>query len=103
MTLFDEKTIIVGTSEASQFIKKQIKENSRFVYKFIEIDDEKYVGSANVLFFNKKLAVPSHLFSIYEQFPEFQAIKEVKGLPNAELFKIDGCLTCRSVFFFRGK
>ena len=83
--------------------KKQIQEKSRFKYKFIDIDDKNYAGSANVLYFNNFLAIPSHLLKIYEDFPEFKGLKEVKPLPNRELFKIDGCLTCRSVFFSSGK
>jgi N-dimethylarginine dimethylaminohydrolase len=103
VTMFNDQTIIVGTSEASQFIKKQIQEKSRFKYNFIDVDDENYAGSANVLYFNKCLAVPSHLLKIYENFPEFKGMNEIKPLPNRELFKIDGCLTCRSVFFSSGK
>ena len=103
--MLDEKTIIIGISESSQFIKKQIEEKSKFLnsYKFVEIDDINYHGSANVLYFNKRLAFPSHLSHIYDFLHEFKNIKSVTPLPNSELFKIDGCLTCRSVFFCSGK
>ena len=41
MTMFDQNKIIVGTSESSQFIKRQIEQKSKFIndYKFIDVDD----------------------------------------------------------------
>ena len=105
MTMFDQDKIIVGTSESSQFIKRQIEHKSKFIndYKFIDVDDVNFKGSANVLYFNKRLAYPAHLEHIYEKMPGYGDFKDVKPLPNSELFKIDGCLTCRSVFFTSGK
>ena len=104
MTMLDQNTIIVGTTDSSKFIKQQIIEKSKFLnaYKFVDVDDVKYEGSANVLFFNNRFAFPAHLAHVYESMPEFKNFSSVKPLPNSELFKIDGCLTCRSVFFCSG-
>ena len=105
MTMFDDKTIIIGTSESSQFIKKQIEEKSKFInsYTFIEIDDVNYPGASNVLYFNERLAFSSHLAHLYEVLIEYKHLQSVTPLPNSEFFKIDGCLTCRSVLFCSGK
>ena len=104
MSMLAEDTILIGRSEAAQSIKKQILEKSPFahLYKFVEVDEDQS-GSANVLYFNNTLMYPSSFEHIYKSNAEFQNNQvEFKSLKNDEFKKIDGCLTCRSVFFNKG-
>lgn len=94
--MFDHNTIIIGTSESSRYIRKQIEDNSKFTYKFVEVDED-LNGSANLLFFNDRLIYPMGFECLYNKIMEFNEFKNRKGLENAEFAKIDGCLTCRSV------
>lgn len=96
MTMFDKNTIIIGTSESSKYIRKQIEDKAKFAYKFVEVDED-LNGSANLLYFNDRLIYPMRFECIYHKLVEFNEFKNRKGLENSEFSKIDGCLTCRSV------
>lgn len=103
MTMLCENVILVGKSNAGSNIRDQIMSNSKYAqdYKLVEIDEDQN-GSANVLYFNNRLVYPSSFESLYKQLEIFNQIKTVKSLENSEFKKIDGCLTCRSVFFNKG-
>lgn len=104
MSMLASDVILIGSSAAAQSIRRQIEEKSQFVgnYKFVEIDEDES-GSANVLLFNDRLAYPKRFEGLYNQITEFKSsMMETKALYNDEFKKIDGCLTCRCVFFNRG-
>ncbi len=104
MSMLAADVILIGSSAAAQSIRRQIEEKSQFVsdYKFVEIDEDES-GSANVLLFNDRLAYPKRFEGLYNQITEFKSgMMETKALYNDEFKKIDGCLTCRCVFFNRG-
>jgi dimethylargininase len=98
MSMFAENTILIGKSKAAQFIRGQIEQNAVFKYKFVEIEQDEN-GSANVLWFNNRLVYPKSFEYLYMNLKEFTQQDQVFGLDNSEFKKIDGCLTCRSVFF----
>lgn len=103
MTMLCENVILVGKSSAGALIRDQIKSNAKFAqdYKFVEIEKD-HIGSANVLYFNGRLLYPDSFETLYKQLNEFNQLKFVRSIENSEFKKIDGCLTCRSVFFNRG-
>lgn len=92
-------TILIGTSDAAQSVRKQIEQKTSFknTYTFVEVDEDDS-GSANVLFFNGNLVLSESFKHIYKEKSDFNRDK-TKSLENSEFKKIDGCLTCRSVFF----
>lgn len=103
MTMLSKDVILVGTSVPGTFIRDQIKAKAKYAehYKFVEIDEDQN-GSANVLYFNDRLLYPSHYEHLYKEMNEFKQFHLVKSLDNSEFKKIDGCLTCRCVFFNKG-
>lgn len=88
-------TLVVDDSKEASEMKKEIEQKSKFSneYKFITVPSD---GSANVLFFNNNLVYPSVSHEVYKSL--FGDVKKI-SLENSEFKKIDGCLTCRSVFF----
>ena len=105
MSMLAPDVILIGSSKAAKSVRKQLEENSAFAsfYKFVEVaQDEK--GSANVLLFNDRLVYPASFEQLYKELSDFESCGvETKALVNDEFKKIDGCLTCRCVFFNRGK
>jgi len=99
LSMMGVDTILIGTSDAAQSVRKQMEEKTLFknTYKFVEVDEDA-TGSANVLFYNEKLVLSESFKHLYNAKSEFQQGKS-KWLENSEFKKIDGCLTCRSVFF----
>lgn len=99
LSMMGVDTILIGTSEAAKSVREQMKEKTLFenVYKFVEVDEDAS-GSANVLFFNGNLLLPESFNHLYKEIPEFNSNKS-RSLENSEFKKIDGCLTCRSIFF----
>lgn len=110
MSMIAPDVILIGTSPAAKNIRHQIEKKSQFAdrYRFVEIDEDQS-GSANILSFNGQLVYPSsfeHLYKDMEDFKNCTALKKprtTKSLANGEFKKIDGCLTCRCVFFNKKK
>lgn len=103
MTMLGPDLILIDSSAAGKSIRKVIEENSPFAncYKFVEAGE---CGSANVLFFNGRLVYPMRFEKDFMKLEEFKSFKDrVKGLVNDEFVKVDGCLTCRCVFFNKAK
>jgi len=101
MSMLSCDVILIGSSAAANSVHKQIVEKSLFseYYKFVEVDEDES-GSANVLLFNDRLVYPKSFERLYDQIIEFKSgVSETKALVNDEFKKIDGCLTCRCVFF----
>lgn len=105
MTMCDQDTILIGRSDEAQAVLKQIKEKAKYghEYKFIEVDLEDK-GSANVLLFNGHLLYPAGFDELYQKEGLFESkiVKQFGKMYNQEFAKLDGALTCRSVFFNRG-
>lgn len=110
MSMISPDVILIGTSPAAKNIRQQIEANSPFSdkYRFVEIDEDQS-GSANILSYNGHIVYSSsfeHLYKNMEDFKNCSALKKprtTKSLPNREFKKIDGCLTCRCVFFNKKK
>lgn len=95
--------ILIGTSQAAQEIRHQIEEKSPFAdkYRFVPIDEDQS-GSANILSYNGQIVCSSSFEHLYKDMEDFKN-STTKSLANAEFKKIDGCLTCRCVFFNKKK
>ena len=104
MSMLSNDVILIGSSDAARSVRKQIEEKSPFAshYRFVEVDEDQ-TASANVLIFNKRLVYSSSFEHLYKEIPDFGGAPVSKSLVNSEFKKIDGCLTCRSVFFNKGK
>jgi hypothetical protein len=98
MSMLLPDVFLIGTSSAAQQIRKQIEEKSPFAnhYRFVEIDEDQS-GSANVLAYNGRVIYSSSFEHLYKEMDDFKGM--TRALPNKEFKKIDGCLTCRCVFF----
>ena len=86
----------IGTSPGATVAQKQIRDGSKFTYKYVEFPDN---IAANCLYINGNLVhVPR------EVFPNSAPVLESLDIPGkkysvdvAELTKVDGCLTCSSL------
>lgn len=88
-------TIVIEDSKEAAEMKKEIEEKSKFTkdYKYLTVPSD---GSANILFFNNNLVYPAVSDEVYKNL--FENVNKI-SLENTEFKKIDGCLTCRSIFF----
>lgn len=92
--------IVIGTGEAPQKVLRTMQQMSDYRYEKLTVPDD---IAANCIYFN----IPSKgnvLFHCaHEEFPEsakvFQKLKDYTliPIPNSELAKVDGGLTCLSV------
>lgn len=99
--MLDNDVILVGSSTSAQSILKEIKAKSTFYqhYKFIHVPCDK---AANVLSFNGRIVAPVAYRGQCEHIPELVNNPKVVWIEAGEFEKIDGCLSCRSVFFNDG-
>lgn len=97
MSMISPDLILIGSSQPAQSCRQQIEKKSKFLdhYRFVNVDEDQN-GSANVLSFNDRLVCSQSFQHLYSKMSDF---KNATSLSNDELKKIDGCLTCRSVFF----
>ena len=99
--MLDNDTILISTSNGGQSIRKQIESKSKYVgfYKFVEVPSD---AAANVLCFNEKVIAPAQHQAQCENVPELMNNSKVVWTDSDEFEKIDGALTCRSIFFNDG-
>ncbi len=94
MSLVGEDIIAIGNSESAQHALRQMQNKMQFKYKILKVSHD---AAANALFIN------GHV--IRRCAWEFPGIEEEFGslpyekleLPNTELCKVDGALTCCSL------
>ncbi len=94
MTLVGDNVIAVGNSKAAQHALQEMKSKMKIQYNFLQVPHD---AMANGLFINDHV--------IHRPVSEFPGIKEEYAslpykkleLPNSEFYKVDGCLTCRSI------
>ena len=101
LTMLDDDLIIVGSSQAAKSIVGQIERKSSFFnnYKFVEVSSD---TAANVLSFNGTIVAPYAYKSEFDSVPELKADSRIVWVRSDEFEKIDGALTCRSMFFDEG-
>ena len=95
MTMVWDDTIVVGESEPAQKAWAEIKNTASFQYKCVTVPEDK---AANCLIVNGTVV---HLVSeeIPKSVEKFRQLSCPKiELSNSELHKVDGCLTCLSIF-----
>lgn len=100
MSMFAPDVIVISETNVAKSIYQQL-ENSQFFqnYKFIHVADD---AAANMLTFNNKIVTSQDYESVYSIIDEFKNHASKFSCPNGEFKKIDGCLTCRCVFFSKG-
>ncbi|PIK61988.1 putative N(G),N(G)-dimethylarginine dimethylaminohydrolase 1 [Apostichopus japonicus] len=96
MSMAGPGIIAVGSSDHSQKAIRQIKKVSNFDYTTVTLPDD---AAANCVYINKTL-----LHCSQDEFPESYKVFAEKfpktprvAIPNNELFKVDGALTCKSL------
>lgn len=95
MTMAGDDVIAIGESEEAKNAWKDVETKAKFRYEKLSVPDD---SAANCLFVNGTLI---HLAAIeipnsVEVFNQISAPK--MQLENSELSKVDGCLTCLSIF-----
>ncbi|CAF0867782.1 unnamed protein product [Brachionus calyciflorus] len=95
MSMLNEDTILISSSKEAQLIHEQIVQKANFKYNFVQVPED---SAANILVFNNMMLTSEEYESVYETMNEFNSISRLKTR-NSEFKKIDGCLTCRCVFF----
>lgn len=96
--MLDDDVILTGSSAQAKSILREIEAKSRFFhhYKFIQTPSD---SAANVLCFNGRVIAPLSRKAECQHVPELAANPKVVWVDDDEFNKIDGSLTCRSVFF----
>lgn len=96
LTMLSKNTILISTSSEARKVMEQIKSNSKFSsdYKFVCVSNN---HAANVLLFNGVVMTCSEYEDEYAKIEQFNCPR-IK-VENTEFKKLDGCLTCRCVFF----
>lgn len=96
--MLDDDVILISASEQGKSIRKQIETNSKFAefYKFVEVPTD---AAANVLCVNGRVIAPAQHRRMYENVSEVVGRDNVVWVESGEFEKIDGALTCRSIFF----
>lgn len=96
MSMAGPGIIAVGSSDHAQKAIRQIKKVSNFDYMTVTLPDD---AAANCVYINKTL-----LHCSEDEFPESYKVFAEKfpkttrvPIPNNELFKVDGALTCKSL------
>ena len=94
-------TIISSKTKAGKFALNELKKVAKFEYEYAEVTDEDH--AANVLFIDKgseKFLVrqPNNQFFKTASKIDDLTTATVLEVNNSEVHKIDGCLTCCSVF-----
>ena len=98
MTILGKDTILISSSASANSMRQEIElksEQANF-YNFRSVGDND--SAANILALNDVIVYPNDYKSEYAHLVEFDSARTV-ALENSEFKKIDGCLTCRSVFF----
>ena len=103
--------VLIATGCGSPNLNYSV-DNAKKVFKERQLDgaqnDDKRIEEAkldddSVVKIRKKLIqfkyAPKSFEYLYMNLKEFTQQDQVYGLDNSEFKKIDGCLTCRSVFF----
>lgn len=97
MSMISPGVILISQTKEAKLIKEQIITRSKFghSYNFVAVDQN---CAANILVFNK------HFITCLEYEHEYSKLEILNKdkrfrVENSEFKKIDGCLTCRSVFF----
>lgn len=101
MSMLDDDVILIGSGSGAESIHEQLKTKSKFFqyYKFVRVSND---SAANVLCFNGKVIAPATYKSLCQDVPELVENSKVIWAEADEFEKIDGALTCRSVFFDHG-
>lgn len=94
MTMLGEDLIVVGASEPAQTAWREIKTKAKFPYECMVVPEDK---AANCLVINGTVV---HLTA--EEMPKSVELFRKLSCPrielgNSEFYKVDGCLTCRSI------
>lgn len=89
--------IIISQTKEAKLIEEQILSKSKFAseYKFVKVNEN---CAANILAFNENTLTCLEYEDMYLKIDNLNNNKRLK-VENSEFKKIDGCLTCRSVFF----
>lgn len=98
MSMFAPDVILISLTNSAVSIRSQIEKKSAFnsQYRFIEVPED---NAANMLTFNGKILTSLDYEDVYSGFEDFQKHSNNLKVRNSEFKKIDGCLTCRCVFF----
>ncbi len=102
MSMLTKDTIIISLADSAVNLREEIQSKSDFRnnYQFVHVEKDK---PSNVLSLNNFIIYPSGYDKCYENVRKSQNSKEHRiAVANGEFEKIDGCLTCLSVFFSSG-
>lgn len=101
MSMLDDDVFLISSDNEAKSIRRQIEASSKFyhLYRFIDVP---FKSLANVLSFNGNVVAPAHHKSASNHVPELAQHESIIWLEGDEFEKIDGSLSCRSVFFTSG-